>query len=164
VYNMPIIINGEIVPDDDPRAVAKRRGSATTQQQQQQPRRGIATLGSTGANTGGRNSQQQQQQQQQNDPMGGLDGLLSPLSRMLNIEGKRLMFPPIPYISFQGFGLPYIALVVAFATYIIPETSLQQTEIIMISITAACTFAIIDMYAPTVYSNQATNNQGSCSN
>jgi ABC-type Co2+ transport system permease subunit len=58
-----------------------------------------------------------------------------------------------------------IALVVAFATYNIPETQLSQQEVIMISITAACTFAIIDMYAPTVYSDNKIiiNSDGKCS-
>lgn len=46
-----------------------------------------------------------------------------------------------------------IALVIAFATVNIPNTPLHKKEVIMISITASCTFAIIDMYAPSVYSN-----------
>ena len=58
-----------------------------------------------------------------------------------------------------------ISLVVAFATYNIPETPLTQQEVIMISITAACTFAIIDMYSPTVYNNHkiVVGNNGKCS-
>jgi ABC-type Co2+ transport system permease subunit len=50
-----------------------------------------------------------------------------------------------------------IALVVALASNNIPENKINLNETLIISITAACTFAIVDMYAPTV-SNTTTLN------
>lgn len=46
-----------------------------------------------------------------------------------------------------------IALVVALSALYIPENKLSHCEVLMIAITAACTFSIIDMYAPTVLNN-----------
>ena len=46
-----------------------------------------------------------------------------------------------------------VAIAVAFATNNIPESKMNLQEIIMIAIIAACSFAIVDMYAPSVYYN-----------
>jgi hypothetical protein len=46
---------------------------------------------------------------------------------------------------------------VALASNNIPENKINLNETLIISITAACTFAIVDMYAPTV-SNTTTLN------
>ena len=70
-------------------------------------------------------------------------------------------------MSYQKFGFDsaeickraskyiIVAIAVAFATNNIPESQLSLQEIIMISIIAACSFAIVDMYAPSVYYNKA---------
>lgn len=39
---------------------------------------------------------------------------------------------------------------VAVAAYYIPQTEMQIEEIVMIAITAAATFALLDMYAPSI--------------
>ena len=39
---------------------------------------------------------------------------------------------------------------VAVAAYYIPEKQMNLEEIVMIAITAAATFAILDMYAPSI--------------
>ena len=39
---------------------------------------------------------------------------------------------------------------VAIAARYIPQNKMQLREVIMIAITAACVFAILDMYSPTV--------------
>lgn len=46
-----------------------------------------------------------------------------------------------------------IALVVAFAANNIPRNKIETREVVMIAVTAACIFAIVDMYAPTVSNN-----------
>jgi len=43
-----------------------------------------------------------------------------------------------------------VALIVALAANNIPKNKINTQEAVIISITAACTFAIVDMYAPTV--------------
>jgi hypothetical protein len=39
---------------------------------------------------------------------------------------------------------------VAVAAYYIPKKQMDIAEIVMIALTAACTFAILDMYAPSI--------------
>lgn len=41
-------------------------------------------------------------------------------------------------------------LMVAIATFAIPKRSLNIEELISISLTASCTFAILDTYVPTI--------------
>ena len=55
--------------------------------------------------------------------------------------------------------LKYLAegLMVAIAAYVFPKKKMQPDEIIMIAAVASATFAILDMYAPTI---GATARQG----
>lgn len=55
----------------------------------------------------------------------------------------------------RTFKYLIVALAVAFAANNIPQYKMELQEVAMISITAACVFAIVDMYAPTV-SNTTT--------
>jgi hypothetical protein len=48
---------------------------------------------------------------------------------------------------------------VAVAAYYIPQKKLDLTEIVFIAITAAATFALLDMYAPSI-SNAARQGSG----
>jgi hypothetical protein len=119
---MVVIIDGEIVQDNDPRAIARRGGSAGAggAQGQAQQRRGsrVTGLGDLGSNAGarggGNNSRttagHQQAGQAQDDDV---DGLLTPLSKILGIQGRRLEIPSIPRISFVGYSFPLIHMIVA---------------------------------------------------
>ena len=51
----------------------------------------------------------------------------------------------------RAFKYILIAVAVAFAANNIPQNKLSSQEIVMISIVAACMFAIVDLYAPSVY-------------
>jgi len=48
-------------------------------------------------------------------------------------------------------------LMVAIAAYVFPKKKMEADEIIMIAVVASATFAILDMYAPTI---GATARQG----
>ena len=48
-------------------------------------------------------------------------------------------------------------LMVALAAYVFPKKKMEADEIIMIAVVASATFAILDMYAPTI---GATARQG----
>ena len=48
-------------------------------------------------------------------------------------------------------------LMVAIAAYVFPKKKMEPDEIIMIAVVASATFAILDMYAPTI---GATARQG----
>lgn len=50
---------------------------------------------------------------------------------------------------FEGF-------VVALAAYFIPNTKLSPEQIVLISLTAACTFSILDFFAPSISSSART--------
>ncbi|KAH9260125.1 hypothetical protein BASA81_001900 [Batrachochytrium salamandrivorans] len=104
---MVMIINGEIVQDNDPRAIAKRGAPPATQRTQNSGPR-IAGINST---------PQPQRGQQPQQPGGGdgegVDGMLTPLSRIIGIEGRRITIPPIPQINFSGYAFPLVHAAVA---------------------------------------------------
>ena len=58
-------------------------------------------------------------------------------------------------ISKRALKYLIISLAVAYAANNIPQNKMNKQEVTMIAITAACMFAIVDMYAPTV-SNKTT--------
>ena len=124
---MVVIINGEVVPDNDPRAKQFRGSKGGSS--------GGGGFGGSNSNGGGLQNrgarvvsigdftgQQSQQQQQQQfggrGPQAGgaeddVDGLLTPLSRLLGIAGRRVQIPPIPQINFAGYSFPMIHLAVS---------------------------------------------------
>ena len=116
---MVVIINGEIVPDNDPRAVARRGSSTTTQQQQPLQNRGarVASFGDLGSNnqrrasahSGGGGSGPANGPPVDDD----VDGLLTPLSKIIGIAGKRVEIPPVPRINFAGYSFPLVHVVVS---------------------------------------------------
>ena len=107
---MVVIINGEIVQDSDPRAKQLRgesssRSSSTPSSGQRKGR--IASF----ADLNSQNQQQQQRGRQQNFQGShdeDVDGLLTPISRILGIAGKRLTIPAIQQIGFTGYSFPLI--------------------------------------------------------
>ena len=115
---MVVIINGEIVPDDDPRAIARKSATGgggtagSTSNQRAGPRlMSMGDLGSTG--------QQRRGSQAAGGNAGGapvaddVDGLLTPLSKLLGIPGRRVQIPPIPQIKFTGYAFPLVHVVVS---------------------------------------------------
>jgi hypothetical protein len=106
---MVLIINGEIIPDSDPRAVAVRRKSSSG-----------ANAASPG--TARQTGVQTLHSAPSNDPSAGRggappppnydeDGPLAPVAQLLNLQGKKLTIPPIPQINYQGtLSIPMINL------------------------------------------------------
>lgn len=64
------------------------------------------------------------------------------MTRSLGIDFREIMARIIKYIIEGG--------AVAIAAYIIPKKGLTIQEIIMVALTAAAAFAILDLYAPAV--------------
>jgi hypothetical protein len=65
------------------------------------------------------------------------------------------MMPSMPTFNFQEIiarAIKYLieGLAVAVAAYFIPRKKMNLQEIIMIALSAAATFAILDLYAPSV--------------
>lgn len=102
---MVMIINGEIVQDNDPRAIAKRGGGAGAPKTNNFGN-GPRIVGINSPST----QQQQQQQQPGRGPVQGedADGMLSPLSKLIGIEGRRIQIPPISALKFRGYSFPMI--------------------------------------------------------
>lgn len=50
----------------------------------------------------------------------------------------------------RSFKYLIVALGVAFAANNVPQNKIDIQEVIIISITASCIFAIVDMYAPSI--------------
>lgn len=125
-WEMVVIINGEIVPDNDPRALAKRGGNQTGQQASQRQ-----TQGSRIVSFGDINSGAQRQQGQRGGNSGGnaqgptgphdddVDGLLTPFSRVLGIQGNRLHLPPIPRLNFTGYSFPLVHVVASLLVMLV---------------------------------------------
>jgi hypothetical protein len=102
---MPFILNGEVLRDDDPRAIARRQQQQQPQQSQSQQRgqaniqnlQGLGARRNGGGTTGGRpmvggrtgGPGVAQQPAQAHHP----DGVLAPVARMLGVEGKTVMIP-----------------------------------------------------------------------
>jgi hypothetical protein len=128
---MPFILNGEVLRDDDPRAVARRK----QQQQQSQPQRGQANIqglgsarsgrsgggGAVGGQSGGRAGGPGVQQ-----PVGPQhpDGVLAPVARMMGVEGKTVQIPVqiTQVIGMEGQqSMPYCHAILlgAFAVYML---------------------------------------------
>lgn len=104
-----MIINGEIVQDSDPRAIAKRGAPPAAQRA---PNAGPRIAGINSAPQPPRGQPPQQQ------PGGagegeGVDGILTPLSRIVGIEGRRVTIPPIPQLNFGGYAFPLVHAAVA---------------------------------------------------
>ena len=101
---MVLIINGEVVPDSDPRAIAMRgrkSSGATTTSVNSAKKTGISSLYDTNTASNASNSSnnnnntRQQQQQQQGNNNNNEDGILAPLAVLLKVEGKKVVLPPI---------------------------------------------------------------------
>ena len=119
---MVVIINGEIVADSDPRALARKAPL---------PSSASSTKGGPRVNTFNTIGQQQQQQQQQQQRRGSMpqqpsqqpgdepDGLLTPLSQLIGVAGKRVSIPPVPQINFQGYSFPLIHLLVSAGSFLV---------------------------------------------
>jgi len=119
---MVVIINGEIVPDNDPRAVARRgsaAGTGTAAPASGLNQRGgarVMSFGDLGGNGGRRPSTQQPAGGPGNGDGGAaddVDGMLTPLSKLMGIAGRRVDVPPVPQIKFTGYSFPLVHLVVA---------------------------------------------------
>jgi len=99
---MVLIINGEIVSDDDPRAVAQRGRKASASSQSGSRARGVQTLhdppardgraGGAGDAAGGNHA----------PPNYEADGPLAPVAQWLGLAGKAWIIPPVPQLNFQG--------------------------------------------------------------
>lgn len=99
---MVLIINGEIVRDDDPRAVAQRGRKASASSQSGSRARGVQTLhdppardgraGGAGDAAGGNHA----------PPNYEADGPLAPVAQWLGLAGKAWIIPPVPQLNFQG--------------------------------------------------------------
>lgn len=116
VGKMVVIINGEIVPDNDPRAIARRGSSTTTTTTTANRGPRVVSLGDSGSGTRGRNNSVTRGGPGAPQPAGpedDVDGLLTPLSKILGIAGKRVDVPPVPQIKFTGYSFPLVHLLVS---------------------------------------------------
>ena len=116
---MPIIINGEVVPDNDPRAVARRNRG-----RQAQTRGGSGGFGRIGGSTsrasgssrftGQSNSGMGQGRSSNGNSQGG-PGPLAGLENMLGVSGKTFKVPAI--MGNPSFEIPVVVLIIlAFVT------------------------------------------------
>ena len=116
---MPIIINGEVVPDNDPRAVARRNRG-----RQPQTRGGSGGFGRIGGSTsrasgssrfsGQSNSGMGQGRSSNGNSQRG-PGPLAGLENMLGVSGKTFKVPAI--MGNPSFEIPVVVLIIlAFVT------------------------------------------------
>lgn len=79
------------------------------------------------------------------------------MNHRFGLESKEICKRTIKYLM--------VALAVAFAANNIPNNKISMQEVVIISITGACVFAIVDMYAPTVSNTTTlTVNKQKCAN
>ncbi len=73
-------------------------------------------------------------------------------------EQKAKVMPGIDIGDLVSRGLKYFieGLAVAVAAFVLPGKTLKMSEIGMIALTAMATFAILDVYAPSVASSART--------
>ena len=117
---MPVIINGEVVADTDPRAVAHRNRGRNSQQQQQ--RRGTGRFGTLGGsssnnntNNNGRFASGRNNNNNNNNARNGQNGPLAGLENLLGVSGKTFKVPAV--LGNPSFEVPVIILIiVAFVT------------------------------------------------
>ena len=120
---MPVIINGEVVADSDPRAIAHRNRGRRPQQQRNSSGGGFGRIGGSG-NSGNNNNNNNNNnrfvssrrsgngntQQQNNGP-----GPLAGLENMLGVSGKTFKVPAV--MGNPSFEVPIIYLIIiAFVT------------------------------------------------
>jgi hypothetical protein len=71
---------------------------------------------------------------------------------MMNVSPKEMMTRLCKYVI-EGF-------VVALAVWMIPKKQMDIEEVVVIGLTAAATFAILDMFAPSVMVNGVKTGAG----
>ena len=59
-------------------------------------------------------------------------------------------------ILVRFFKYIFEGIIVAVAAYFIPNTKMPPTELLMISLVAAATFAVLDLFAPSIGSSVRT--------
>ena len=110
---MPVIINGEVVPDNDPRAIARRGGSNNSRNRTSQSRSRFGTVGgssSTGGSAGrpGAPGSRGTSSRRSSGNGGGLASPLSSLEKMIGVEGKTFNVPAL--MGNPSIDLPVILL------------------------------------------------------
>jgi hypothetical protein len=109
---MVLIVNGEIVPDNDPRAVARRGKSNSplvTPTRGVRDVAGVQTLHDPPRAAGGRGPGQQHPPADYDE-----DGPLASVAQLLGISGRKVKVPAIPQINMNsGLAMPLINVVAA---------------------------------------------------
>ena len=91
---MPVIINGEVVPDNDPRAIARRGGGGNNARNRAaQSRNRFGTIG--GGSTRGSSSRPNVSRQPAGTGAGNSSNPLASLEKMIGVEGKTFNVPAI---------------------------------------------------------------------
>lgn len=117
IKKMVLIINGEVVPDSDPRAVERRRkssggatsnsGSNSFNNNSATRKTGITSLHDSSSAPAGSN-RPPQAANNNNQQVNNEDGILAPLAVLLKVEGKKMVLPPIHQIGFEGASFPLV--------------------------------------------------------
>ena len=110
---MPVIINGEVVADTDPRAVAHRNRGRNSHQ------RGTGRFGTVGGNNNNNytnnNGRFASSRNNNNNNNNGQNGPLAGLENMLGVSGKTFKVPAV--MGNPSFEVPVIILIIiAFVT------------------------------------------------